>query len=157
MLARIAAVLAVLPLSAIGPPKEPAPNFRATSLDGDKFSNESVKGRVVLIQFWTTWCRYCRADQPDVDDIVSEFAGKGLVVLAVSVNESKRTVTRYLSGSPRACKVVLTENTNLAAAFAARSFPLYVLIDADGKIAGKQSGRIGTDGLRRLLGKAGLN
>lgn len=134
----------------------PAPRFHATSLDGEKFSNESVKGQVVLLQFWATWCKYCRGDQPVVDQLTREFSDRGLVVLAVNVGESKKTVQKYLSEMPRACKVVLTGDTNLAAMYAAHSFPLYVLIDRDGNVAGTQRGAGGAIALRRLLSKAGI-
>ncbi|MGC9951861.1 MAG: TlpA disulfide reductase family protein [Bryobacteraceae bacterium] len=136
--------------------REPAPRFTAKTLDGEKFSNESLKGKVVLVQFWATWCQYCRRDQPAVDAIVEDFADKGLVVLAVNVGEPKRKVKQYLAQSPRACRVVLMEDTNLAALYAARSYPLYVLIDRDGNVAGRQKGAAGEDALRRLLRKAGL-
>ena len=136
--------------------KPKAPNFNATTLDGEKFTNESLKGKVVLIQFWATWCKYCRGDQPAVDAIVHDFADKGLVVLAVNVGEPKKKVKKYLDDSPRACKIVLTENTNLAAMFAAKSFPLYVLIDKDGNVVDTQHGAAGEDALRALLEKAGL-
>ena len=65
---------------AIKPPREQAPTFHAKSMDGEKFSNASLKGKVVLLQFWATWCKYCRADQKEVDDITREFADRGLVV-----------------------------------------------------------------------------
>lgn len=143
-------------LPAIKTPKDPAPNFNATSLDGEKFTKDSVKGKVVLLQFWATWCQYCRRDQEAVDQVSREFASQGLIVLAVNVNESRKTVQKYLDNSPRSCKIVLTENTNLAAMFAAKSFPLYVLIDREGSVAGTQKGSAGEDGLRRLLANAGL-
>jgi len=136
--------------------RQPMPNFRATALDGQKYSNESVKGKVVLIQFWATWCKYCRGDQEAVDTVAREFAAKGLIVLAVDAGESKRTVKQYLAKSPRAVPVVLMENTNLAAMFSATSYPLYVLIGADGKIAGELRGAGGEQALRDLLSKAGL-
>jgi thiol-disulfide isomerase/thioredoxin len=136
--------------------REPAPRFTAKTLDGEKSTNETLKGRVVLLQFWATWCRYCRADQEAVDTIHQELASRGLVVLAVNVGESKKKVQRYLEDSPRSSKIVLTDDTNLSAIFAARSFPLYVVIDRDGKIAGIQRGAAGEGSLRRMLAKAGL-
>lgn len=136
--------------------REAAPRFRAKTLEGEQFTNESLKGKVVLLQFWTTWCGFCRREQPGVDAIVHDFADKGLVVLAVDVGESKKKVKQFLERSPRACKIVLTEDTNLAAIFAANSYPVYVVIDREGKIAGTQRGAAGEDALRRLLGKAGL-
>ncbi len=125
-------------------------------MDGQKYSNDTVKGKVVLLQFWATWCQYCRSDQDAVDKISREFADKGLLVLAVDAGESKRTVKQYLTKSPRAVPIVLMENTNLAAMFAAKTYPLYILIDAEGKIAGELPGAGGEEALRLLLRKEGL-
>jgi len=126
-------------------------------MEGERFSNESVKGKVVLLQFWATWCKYCRHEEPIVDDLNQEFGGKGLVVLAIDVGESKKKVKKYLEDSPRKCKIVLTDDTNLAAMYAATVYPIYVVIDRDGFIAGTQRGAAGEDALRRLLAKAGLD
>jgi thiol-disulfide isomerase/thioredoxin len=135
---------------------EPAPRFHAKTLTGQTFTNESVKGKVVLLQFWTTWCPYCRGEQSLVDDIQHEFADKGLIVLAIDVGESKKTVRKYLAEHPRACPIVLNDDTNLAAMYAAKAFPIYVVIDRDGDIAGTQHGAAGERGLRHLLRRAGL-
>lgn len=143
-------------LFAINPPRQPAPKFFAKTLDAEKFTNDSLKGKTVLLQFWATWCSFCRRDQATVDVLVHEFAGKGLVVLAVDVAESRSKVQRYLRNSPRACKIVLTADTNLVALFAPTSFPFYVLIDKDGNLSGTQRGSGGEDALRQLLAKAGL-
>ncbi|HWZ32773.1 MAG TPA: TlpA disulfide reductase family protein [Bryobacteraceae bacterium] len=137
--------------------REPAPKFKAKTLDGEQFDNASIQGKIVLLQFWATWCKYCRSDQPAVDAIVREFTDQGLIVLGVDVGESKKKVKQYLDAAPRACKIVLTEDTNLAAMYAAKSYPLYVLIDRNGKIAGEQRGAAGEAALRRLLRKAGLD
>ena len=133
--------------------REVAPKFHAKSMDGEKFNNDSIRGKAVLLQFWATWCPYCKRDQEAVDSITQEYAEKGLIVLAVDVQESRGKVQRYLKDSPRACKIVLTDDTNLAAIFAARAFPLYVLIDQNGKIAATHKGGAGKDGLRRMIRK----
>lgn len=143
-------------LSAAPDQREPAPRFTAKTLDGEKFDNESVKGKVVLLEFWATWCPYCRREQPIVDDLTSEFKDKGLIVLAIDVGESKKKVKKYLEDNPTQCRTVLTEDTNLAAMFAASSYPIYVLIDRDGNVAGTQRGAAGEGALRNLLRKAGL-
>jgi thiol-disulfide isomerase/thioredoxin len=135
---------------------EPAPRFRAKTLAGESFNNESVKGRVVLLEFWTTWCSYCRDEEALVEKIDKEFAGKGLLVLAIDVAESKKTVKKYLEQYPCACRIVLTEDTNLAAMYQATAYPIYVVIDRDGNIAGEQRGAAGERGLRRLLARAGV-
>lgn len=135
---------------------EPAPKFQAKSLDGQTFNNDSTKGKVVLIQFWATWCGFCRRDQPAVDKVTKEFASKGLIVLAVNVNEARLKVEGYLEQSPRECHIVLSRDTNLQQAFRAEGFPKYVVINRNGKIAGNQDGAGGIMALRDLLGGAGL-
>src|SRR5512135_2901666 len=82
-------------------PRDPAPRFHATTTSGEKFTNESIKGKVVLFEFWATWCGYCDHEAPYVDQIAKEFAAKDLIVLAVDVGESKKTVKRYLESHPR--------------------------------------------------------
>jgi thiol-disulfide isomerase/thioredoxin len=146
-----------LVISAPAGDREPAPRFNAKTTDGEKFTNDSLKGQVVLLQFWTTWCPYCRREQPLVDSLDKEFRDQGLVVLAVDVNESKKTVKKYLEQNPRSCRVVLTEDTNLAAMYAAKSFPIYVVIDRDGNVVATQHGAGGEHPLRSLLGRAGLS
>ena len=135
---------------------EPAPRFHAKTLDGEQFNNASIKGKVVLLDFWTTWCPYCSQEEAMVDDLGHQFADKGLVVLAVDVAESKKKVKIHLQEHPRSFKVVLTEDTNLAAMYQANTYPIYVVIDRDGNIAGTQRGAAGERALRNLLRRAGL-
>ncbi len=136
---------------------EAAPRFVARTIDGERYTSDSLKGKVVLIEFWATWCVYCKKDEAALESITREFAKSDLVVLAVDMGEPRRKVKKYLESSPRSSKVVLAENTTLAAICEARTYPLYVLIDRQGIIAGTQHGAAGEGALRRLLGKAGLD
>ena len=136
--------------------REPAPRFHAKTLEGEQFTNESVKGKVVLFQFWTTWCPYCKSEESLVNDITTEFADKGLIVLAVDVAESKKKVLQYLKDRPRKCRIVLTGDTNLAAMYQANSYPIYVVVDRDGNIVDTQRGAGGERALRQMLERAGL-
>ncbi len=136
--------------------REVAPDFTARALSGETFTKGSVHGSIVLLQFWTTWCPVCREDQAAVDSISAEFAGQGLVVLAVNVREAEMTVRQYLAGRPRSCPVVLTQDTDLVAKYNPRSFPQYVLFDREGNVAATQSGGGGEASLLHLLRRAGL-
>ena len=106
--------------------RESAPRFSAITTTGEKFTNDSIKGKVALFEFWTTWCGYC-ADE-----------------------------AAFVEQHPRDCKIVLMEETNLAAMYQATSYPIYVVIDRDGFIAGTQRGAGGEDALRRLIARAGI-
>jgi len=135
---------------------QPAPRFRARTTTGEQFNNESTKGKVVLFEFWTTWCKYCEEEAEVVDDIAKEFKSKDLIVLAVDVLEPDKTVKNYLLEHPRSVPVVLTKDTNLAAMYNAQVYPIYVVVDRDGNIAGEQRGAAGERGLRKMLRRAGL-
>ena len=155
------ALAVVLALTAVlapagSKPREPAPRFNAKTMSGESFNNESLKGKVVLFQFWTTWCQVCRGEQELVDQIDKEFAPKGLVVLAVDVGESKKTVKKFLAANPRTVRIVLNDDTNLAAMYAATQYPIYVVLDREGNIAAMQRGGGGEGALRSLLSRAGL-
>jgi thiol-disulfide isomerase/thioredoxin len=149
-------ILAAVGVLAGSKDKEPAPRFNAITTTGEKFSNDSIKGKVVLLEFWTTWCGYCADEAAFVDKIGHELADKGLILLAIDVGESKKTVKKYLEQHPRNCKIVFMEDTNLAAMYAATAYPIYVVIDRDGFVAGTQRGAGGEDALRRLIARAGL-
>ena len=102
---------------------EPAPRFRAKTTSGSQFNNASVKGKVVLFEFWTSWCKYCEEEASLVDDIAREFSDRGLLVLAVDVLEPDQTVKKYLAEHPRSVPIVLTKDTNLAACTTRRVIP----------------------------------
>jgi len=90
-------------------------------MTGEIFTNASVKGKVVLLEFWATWCPYCRNEESMLDDFDHGYASKGLIVLAVDVGESKKTVRKYLAEHPRSCRIVLMEDKNLAAMYQAKT------------------------------------
>ena len=154
----ILCLLTLTTLFALAAPKdkEPAPRFNAIATTGEKFTNDSIKGKVVLLEFWTTWCGFCADEAAFVDKIGHELADKGLILLAIDVGESKKTVKKYLEQHPRNCKIVMMEDTNLAAMYAATVYPIYVVIDRDGFIAGTQRGAGGEEALRRLIARGGI-
>jgi thiol-disulfide isomerase/thioredoxin len=137
-------------------PDESFPHFVAKTIDGERITSESVKDKVVLLNFWATWCPRCKSDEPVVEALVKEFEKDGLLVLSVDMGEPRRKVKKYLEASPRSSKVILAEDTTLAAICDATAYPLYTLVNRDGKVAGVQRGAGGERALRHLLAKAGL-
>ncbi|HET8547304.1 MAG TPA: TlpA disulfide reductase family protein [Bryobacteraceae bacterium] len=135
--------------------RRPMGDFQATTLTGETLTRDSLKGKPYLLQFWTTWCGYCRRDQPAVEEFIRD-KGENIPVVCVNVKESRRTVTSYLADAPRSCKVVLTEDTNLTAIVKQTGYPKYILVDAEGNIASVQNGAGGIEGLRAMLAEAGV-
>ena len=153
----IFALAILLSLSfAVSASNEPAPRFNAVTTTGEKFTNASIKGKVVLLEFWTTWCHFCDEEAPLVDKLDKEFRDQGLVVLAIDVGESKKVAKKYLEAHPRTSRIVMMEDTNLAAMYQATVYPIYVVIDKDGNISDEQRGAAGEPALRRLLAIAGI-
>jgi thiol-disulfide isomerase/thioredoxin len=136
--------------------KERAPRFNAKSMAGEMFTNQTIKGKVVLLEFWTTWCPYCFTEAPYVEKLNKEYGDKGLLVLTINVGESKKTVKKYLEQHPRTTRTILTDDTNLAAMYEAVEYPIYVVIDKDGNIAATQHGAGGEVALRDMLATAGI-
>ena len=135
----------------------PAPQFAAKSLDGQTFTNSSLRGNVVLLQFWTTWCPVCHQDQAAVDNLQAAFGRNGLVVVAVDDGEPEAVVRKYLQASPRSVPVVVNDGRSLAARFGVHSYPHYVVIDRNGNIAANRGGGGGGEAyLRYLLRSAGI-
>lgn len=132
----------------------PAPQFNLRSLNGETFSNASLSGNIVLLEFWATWCPYCRKDQPAVDAIQSEYAGRGVVVVAVDVGEDESIVRQYLQKNPRSCSVALDESNAVASRFGMGGIPHYVVIDRNGNVVASRSGAIGEQGMRYMLSRA---
>src|ERR1700687_3535315 len=99
--------------------KERAPRFNAKTTDGEKFTNETVKGKVRLLEVWTTWGPVWFTEAPFVEKINQEYGDKGLLVLTINVGESKKTVKKYLDQHPRKTRIILTDDTNLAAMYEA--------------------------------------
>ena len=153
----LALALSAILLATATAANEPAPRFNAVTTTGEKFNNASIKGKVVLLEFWTTWCKFCVAEADYVDKLDKEYRDKGLIVLAINVGEPKKLVKKYLEQHPRSCRIVLMEDTNLAAMYEATVYPIYVVIDKDGNVSDEQRGAGGEEALRRLVSQSGFS
>src|SRR6185369_13124950 len=77
---------------------KPAPAVSFTTIDGKEFKLESLKGDVVLMDYWATWCGPCKASLPHLNDISKneDYKAKGLKVFAINDKEEKATVQKFL-------------------------------------------------------------
>jgi thiol-disulfide isomerase/thioredoxin len=129
--------------------------FTLQSLDGRTYTLESLKGRVVLLNFWATWCPPCRKEMPDMEKLYREYESKGLTVLAVS-DEDRQTVEKYLQQNPYTFPVLLDPGRKVNTAFMIDGIPKSFLFDREGRLAAQAIDMRTEAQFRELLKQAGL-
>jgi outer membrane lipoprotein-sorting protein/peroxiredoxin len=134
-----------------------AADFKFNSLDGKEFSLQSLRGKVVLLDFWATWCGPCRKDLPALEKIYSEFRDRGLVMLGMNVGEDRETVSKFLAANKLSYPIVLAGQTEMLESYSVIAFPTVVLIDREGKIALYHVGSGSESELREALTTLGLS
>ena len=150
----LSAALLLLCASSLSFAQRSAPSFTVQGLNGGTISSDSFRNDTLLLEFWATWCPYCKKDQHALDTIASEYASKGVSVLAVDIGESAETVQQYLRANPRSVDIALDPTARAVRQFGGGGVPEYVLID-HGNLVGIHSGAAGEEGLRRLLSHSG--
>jgi thiol-disulfide isomerase/thioredoxin len=106
-------------------------------------------GRVVLLEFWATWCPPCRASIPGIEKLHEKYGDKGLTVLAVSVDDGGWDDVRAFVRENGIKYSVLKGTEEVASAYGARSIPMLLLIDRTGAIARRYLGAGNDDDLEQ--------
>lgn len=121
---------------------ETAPDFTLKNLSDQDITLSSFKGKPVVLNFWATWCPYCRHERPDLKSLYEKFKDNDLVIVAVSTDRSSGTVKRFMEQNP-APYIVLTDPEGWAAVpYNIIGLPTTYLIDRKGKISRKFSGPV---------------
>jgi len=107
--------------------------FSLSGLDGKTYNLDALRGRVVLLNFWATWCPPCRKEMPDMEKLYQRFEPKGLIVLAVS-DEERDTVTSFLKKQSYTFPVLLDPDRKVNTAFSVEGIPKSFLFDRQGKL-----------------------
>jgi thiol-disulfide isomerase/thioredoxin len=116
-----------------------------------------TKGKVVLLDFWTTWCGPCKRELPILEKLQKEFRAKGLVVVGVNVGEDKETVAKYVTAASLTFpSLQLSADDQILKTLAVNAYPTMVLIDREGKVARYEVGAKGEAGLRAALAGTGI-
>ena len=103
-------------------------------LEGRSHSLGSYRGKVVLINFWATWCEPCREEMPSIDRLRRSLEGRPFVVLAVNLAEPPSRIRGYLDKMPVGFTLLLDRDTAVAKAWKARILPATFIVGPDGKI-----------------------
>ena len=135
----------------------PAPALTVTDLHGNQLALANFRGKVVLLDFWTTWCPPCRADAQALEKLYRAYSAKDVTIIGISVNEDRSVVEKFLGEHPHTYPIVLTTENEMPRSYQIATFPTYIVIDRDGTVITASEGDKGFASLRKLLQKAGLN
>jgi peroxiredoxin len=130
--------------------------FTLTALDGKTYSLASLKGKVVLLNFWATWCPPCRKEMPDMERLSRDFGKKGLVVLAVS-DENREVVEGYLAKERYTFPILLDPERKVHTAFSVDGIPKSFVFDREGRLAAQAIDMRTEAQFRAMLKRAGID
>jgi peroxiredoxin len=112
-----------------------APDFTLPDLEGQQVSLADQRGRVVVLDFWATWCPPCRAVMSVLDSFSRKHQQSGVVVLSINQGESREHIERSLRGRRRDLRILLDEDEEVGDAYGVGAIPLLVMVDREGRIA----------------------
>jgi len=118
----------------------PAPEFSLKALDGKEVALNALRGKVVFLNFWATWCPPCKAEMPSIEMVHKRFKDKGLVVLAVDFQEDKKSVQRFIKKGGYTFTVLLDPDGAVTGFYKAIYIPITYIIDRNGRIVGRAMG-----------------
>ncbi len=126
---------AVKELDLIRPPRQKlAKDFTLPLVAGDKLRLSKERGKVVLINFWATWCPPCREEMPAMERLWQQQKGQGFVLVAVSVDADTKKVKPYLDEHKLAFPVGLDPKMDLANTYGVRALPSSFIVDRNGNL-----------------------
>jgi len=135
----VIALIAAPPAAAAGA-GEAAPAFALQTAAGDTVSLERLRGKVVYVDFWASWCGPCRRSFPWMNEMHRKYGGKGLAIVAVNVDKKRADAERFLAQVPAEFTIVYDMPGTTPAAYAVKGMPSSYLIDAAGRIVAVEQG-----------------
>lgn len=120
--------------------KVKAPAFSLTSLDGRAISLEQMRGKVVLLDFWATWCPPCVISAPELEKLADAYEGRPVVVISVSLDERRDAVELFVERMGISNVVAMAGRSNIDTAYGVSALPMFVLIDPRGYVVNAWNG-----------------
>lgn len=122
-----------------------SPDFTLTSLDGEEITLSDYRDKIVIINFWATWCHWCDIEMPDLNRLHIE--NDDIVVLAVNVMEDENTVREYIEDGGYEFEVVFDTDGKLTGDYLVNGLPNSYFVDKDGILQYRKVGMITNDEL----------
>jgi len=132
-----------------------AVDFTLTDLDGRTVNLRDLRGHVVLLNFWATWCGPCVRELPSIERLSREFKGRGLVALGLNAEEPA-VAREFIKRGGYTFATLVDEQRAMTRAYRVSAIPQTLIIDKDGKVAAHFIGMRSENDLRAALQKAGL-
>ena len=133
----LALALACLPggaAAAAEPTKAPAPDFTLKSASGENLKLSELRGQVVLINFWASWCGPCRQEMPLLDELHKKYEGLGFTVLGVNVDGDPRQATAFLDKVPVKFPVLFDSRNTVSKSYEVVAMPTTLIVDRNGDV-----------------------
>lgn len=111
-----------------------APDFELTDLDGNTHRLSDYRGRVVIVNFWATWCPPCRAEMPSMQRAWEQLRKQKVQMLGVDVGEDEDTVFRFLADYPVEFPLLMDADSGVVEQWAVRGLPSTYILDGQGRI-----------------------
>jgi peroxiredoxin len=118
-----------------------APNFSLEDLKGKKFDSKNLKGKVVFLNFWATWCGPCKEEMPSMEALWQQFKGKDFVFLGISVDyEGRKPVKEFIERRRYTFPVLLDPKCEILDLYKVKGIPTTFIIDKKGRMIGRAVG-----------------
>ena len=124
-----------------------APDFQLAGIDGPAVRLSSLRGQVVVVNFWASWCAECRVEQPALDATWKRFRDAGVVVLGVDFQDQSADAQEYLDEFGSSYPVVRDADSSAALAFGLRGVPETFVLDRGGRVVDRVIGPVDAEGL----------
>ncbi|MCR8659190.1 TlpA family protein disulfide reductase [Paenibacillus endoradicis] len=131
-----------------------APNFQLIDVQGNSVNLADYRGKKVIINFWTTWCRVCKAEMPHIEKLYEHYQGGDVAILSVNVTSQEnntRDVEQYVDERSLSFPVILDKTGTVSKKYKVSAYPTTFILNEKGIIQKQQVGAISFESMRKAI------